>query len=125
MQEMDCNFIDHEYTDHIVCPYCGHEDIDSWEIQPSEEDLGLIECCACGKHFYAQRIITIEYSTEKAKYGTCKHCGGSDVPIEDYHSCIGEYKDLCPKCGYKEKRKLEIEYCEKLSRKTRMEGGHE
>ena len=23
----------HEYTQNITCPYCGYEDIDSWEVQ--------------------------------------------------------------------------------------------
>ena len=36
--------IDHEYTDEIVCPYCGYEFSDSFEISSEEEDLGLIEC---------------------------------------------------------------------------------
>lgn len=106
--------IDHEYTGNIVCPYCGYEDKDSWEEQPGEEDLGLTECGNCEKYFYAKRHITIEYSTEKATYGTCKHCGKENILIEDFHSCIGQYKDLCLKCGYKERRKLEMEYVKSL-----------
>ena len=102
--------IDHEYTKNIVCPYCGHEDKDSFEVEPDNEDLGLLECDDCGKHFYATRSITIDYCTEKATYGTCKHCGKENVPVEDYHSSCGSYEGLCTACGYKETRRLQIEY---------------
>ena len=56
---------DHEYTRNIVCPHCGYEDMDSWEVMSGEEDLGIIECGRCEKSFLASRIITIEYCTEK------------------------------------------------------------
>ena len=62
---MESEEIDHEYTDNIICPYCGAEDGDSWECMPDEEDLGHIECCECEKKFLAQRLITIKYSTSK------------------------------------------------------------
>ena len=29
--------IDHEYTREIVCPWCGYEFSDSWEIQGNDE----------------------------------------------------------------------------------------
>jgi transcription elongation factor Elf1 len=57
--------IDHEYTKNIVCPHCGKEDNDSWEVQPGEEDLGVIECGYCGEEFIASRIIDITYCTRK------------------------------------------------------------
>lgn len=106
--------IDHEYTSNMVCPYCGYEDIDSWEVYPSEEYLGLIDCKSCDKPFYAHRSITIDYRTEKANYGTCKCCGEEDVPLESLRSSIGSYEDLCLSCGYKEKHRLEIAYIEGL-----------
>ena len=59
------NEIDHGYTDEIVCPYCGAKELDSWEVCPGEEDIGNIECGTCEKTFFAQRIITIQYSTYK------------------------------------------------------------
>lgn len=99
--------IDHECTVNIVCPYCGNEDRDSWEVSPGEEDLGLIDC-DCGKSFYATRNITITYSTYKANYGTCKYCSSEDVPIENYSSSIGEYKELCAECGYKKKQRKRV-----------------
>jgi transcription elongation factor Elf1 len=58
---------DHEYTRNIVCPYCGYEDQDSWEVMPREEDLGVIECGMCGEEFEAERDVNITYSTYKLK----------------------------------------------------------
>lgn len=28
--------IDHDDTTNIVCPYCGYEDYDSWEVSPGQ-----------------------------------------------------------------------------------------
>lgn len=53
--------IHHEYTNEIVCPYCGEEHGDSWE----RNDEGMDICQNCGKEFAYSRIITVEYSTEK------------------------------------------------------------
>jgi len=108
--------IDHKYTNNIICPYCGYEDFNSWEVESGDEDLGLLECSNCEKSFYAQRHIIIEYSTEKPTYGTCKHCGKENVVIEDYYSNIGKYENLCVECGYKEKRRLNMEYFDMLNR---------
>ena len=73
--------IDHEYTCNIVCPYCGSEDKDGWELLPDGEDLGLIACGDCGKEFYVTRNIRITYSTQQARYGICRKCGKADTPI--------------------------------------------
>lgn len=54
--------IDHEYTDEIVCPYCGSEHTDSWEYEP---DMNVIDCWECGREFQYERHISIMYSTEK------------------------------------------------------------
>ncbi len=61
--------IDHEHTDLIVCPYCGHKDHDSWEIDfgPWMEGEELVDCGACEKIFRASRSVTVHYSTEKTK----------------------------------------------------------
>jgi len=57
--------IDHTYTKNIVCPYCGKENKNSWEVALGEEDMGIIDCGYCGEEFFASRIISIEYCTEK------------------------------------------------------------
>jgi transcription elongation factor Elf1 len=57
--------IKHRYTRNMVCPYCGHENMNSWDYMSGEEDLGEVECGECGKDYEAQRIVTVEYKTEK------------------------------------------------------------
>ena len=107
--------IDHECTNEIVCPYCGNEFSDSWEYSSSDEQIGLIECGECEKSFYANRNITITYSTEKARYGTCKGCKSKKTIIEDYNSSIGRYKDLCARCGREEEIRLGQEYINNIN----------
>ena len=94
--------IKHKYTKEIVCPYCGYEFSDSWDYSSDLEDIGLIDCENCDKSFYANRIVTIDYSTEKANYGTCKKCGAENVVIESRAFSHGSYTDLCIECGDKE-----------------------
>ena len=54
--------IDHEYTDDIVCPYCGYTHRDSWELGA---DYGDHDCGSCGKIFLYERDIVVSYSTSK------------------------------------------------------------
>ena len=56
------NEIDSEYTDEIVCPYCGNVHADSWEV---DGDDGEYDCCECGKTFWYTRNISVDYSTKK------------------------------------------------------------
>ena len=120
LERKNNRMIKHEYTRNIVCPYCGYEDINSWEEKLNEEFSGLIECGSCDKCFYVERHITVKYSTEKARYGTCQHCAGKDVLIGDHRFTIGTYEDLCTECGYKEEQRLRIKYMEDSER----EGGY-
>lgn len=61
------NKTDHEYTNEIVCPYCGLEKQDSWQYHDDNYDgyIGIIECGECGKMFHAERYIEITYITSK------------------------------------------------------------
>ena len=59
--------IDHEFTDEIVCPYCGYKSRDSWELP----DDGIEECEVCYKEFTFDRNVTVDYST--ARICTCDH----------------------------------------------------
>ena len=56
---------DTEYTDQPICPYCGHQVRDAWEIGfgPTCEGETDIECCDCGREFTVSRRCTITYST--------------------------------------------------------------
>lgn len=61
---------DTDYTDDIICPYCGHKDRDSWEV-----DFGGMEgdtdvnCGACGEEFHASRSVSVSYSSWKKEEG--------------------------------------------------------
>jgi len=64
--------IKHDRTREIVCPYCGWEESGSWEIDPGEEDLGVIECGYCWKQFDAIRNVSVTYTTLKIEKGLVK-----------------------------------------------------
>lgn len=55
---------DKDYTDNIMCPYCGYEDYDSWEEEDDEEQC---ECGNCGSIFSYQRKVTVEYCSQPVK----------------------------------------------------------
>lgn len=57
--------IDHEYTDETVCPYCGHEGSESYELGSRNDEDGITDCGECSKEFYWSRSTTIKYSTSK------------------------------------------------------------
>jgi len=91
--------IEHEYTSEIICPWCGIEYINSWEVETDLEDWGLQRCENCEHEFYAMRYVTVEYSTRKATYGTCLACSNANVVIETgYDMYAGKYAELCGKC---------------------------
>lgn len=56
------SFIETECTRNITCPYCGWEDVDSWEAGDSDDEC---ECAHCGETFSYERIITVEYTSWK------------------------------------------------------------
>ena len=65
-----------KYTQNIVCPCCGYEDMDSWE---ADFGLGLggeeeLQCGSCGEMFMANRDVEVTYSTWKK--GDCHACDG-------------------------------------------------
>jgi DNA-directed RNA polymerase subunit RPC12/RpoP len=57
---MDC--IDHEFTDEIVCPYCGYEEQDSRELDNHED---VQKCPVCKSKYHWTRDVQITYVTEK------------------------------------------------------------
>lgn len=54
--------IDTEYTNNIICPYCGNEDTESYEYHNND---GETNCNYCGEEFYYRRDIEITYCTRK------------------------------------------------------------
>lgn len=98
------NSIDHEYTNNLICPWCGSEDMESWEIEPDLEELGIVKCDECEKDFYGFRCITIEYVTKKVEYGTCDSCGAKDIALPKSFEWWGKYDDKCQECLAKIKK---------------------
>jgi hypothetical protein len=58
----DAPEIDHNCTDHAVCPHCGHEHRDDWEWQGEE---GTHECDDCGEPFKWYAEVSRTWDTEK------------------------------------------------------------
>ncbi len=79
------NKIDHEYTDEIVCPYCGESDNESYEY--ADPDCGETECGFCERSFNYSVHISIEYSTET----DCSTEGKFHVWLGPYR--VFEYED--------------------------------
>jgi predicted RNA-binding Zn-ribbon protein involved in translation (DUF1610 family) len=52
--------IDHTLTRLAICPYCGYEHPDSWEIQES----GLMDCESCEKEFHVEKQVEVSYTTK-------------------------------------------------------------
>lgn len=53
------------YAKNVTCPYCGHVDTDSWELDfglSSDEEI-LAECGACEETFKVARTIEVTYSS--------------------------------------------------------------
>ncbi|MGB5217370.1 MAG: hypothetical protein WBN66_03630 [Smithella sp.] len=57
--------IDTDYTREVVCPFCGYEFGDSWEIDfgPCMEGDTEVTCGGCEKDFPVSRHIEITYSS--------------------------------------------------------------
>lgn len=55
--------IEHSYTDELVCPYCGYEYSNSWELDDDDE----LVCPECLKIFIYYREITYHYVSAKTK----------------------------------------------------------
>ncbi len=54
---------DTDYTDGIICPYCGHEQGDPQEYHDS--DGKEVECNDCEKKFTLSIHFSVDYSTTK------------------------------------------------------------
>lgn len=55
--------IEHEYTDELICPYCGHENKTEYDAPDYETE----ECNKCGEEFKYDHYIEITYTTYKIK----------------------------------------------------------
>ena len=59
---------DTEHSDFPICPKCGHEEFDAWEIRlgPGIEGDGETDCGGCGYTMLISRHCSVTYTT-KAK----------------------------------------------------------
>lgn len=54
-------------NDEAVCPYCDHEESDSWEISANVNDEWVqVECGNCSKTYLMERVTSVAYTTERA-----------------------------------------------------------
>lgn len=58
-----------ERTDNIICPYCGYEDRDSWEVDfgPGFDGDTTVVCGSCEQEFHASRMVDVCYTTKRLK----------------------------------------------------------
>lgn len=61
--------MNHEYTMNIVCPYCGYEFEDSFDLSGNMDDGDIEECICeeCGKDFEYTLNVDVTYSTSKTR----------------------------------------------------------
>jgi len=61
-----------QFKSNITCPYCGYEDMGSWESFDDEDE----EICGnCGSTFSYERIVTVEYTSHPVKKAECVKLG--------------------------------------------------
>ena len=58
--ELDLNPDSKDYTNNLTCPYCGNEDIDSWELSDNEDEH---KCGRCRAIISYQRVVTVVYNS--------------------------------------------------------------
>jgi hypothetical protein len=81
--EFDCS-----YKDEMVCPHCGEEQSDSWELEPDDE-CGEVTCQSCDKEF----CVTVD---RKTTYSTSCKEGEHEFVVDNWHidDCMS-----CKRCG--------------------------
>ena len=83
--EYDC-----DYRDNIICPYCGHEHSDNFEMVDLDEECDTASCHECGKEFNVTIIKSIDYSTS---------CMDGEHDMVDDTDHIADCQ-RCKRCGY-------------------------
>jgi predicted RNA-binding Zn-ribbon protein involved in translation (DUF1610 family) len=60
--------MDTELTDKPICPHCGFEEPDAWEMDFGfgVEGEGEFECGKCGKPYICTKSVVISYTTKAA-----------------------------------------------------------
>ena len=55
------------YGDNIICPHCGYEFADSWEIGMNDDGDFEVECHGCQREFVTTRTTTVSYSSRSVE----------------------------------------------------------
>ena len=85
---------DTSYTEELVCPYCGYEHSDSWEIGDSENSS---TCNNCDKNFKFDQQISRTFST----YPTCQP--GDEHKFNEWQHYLGKrWTRYCTICSARE-----------------------
>jgi hypothetical protein len=64
-------------TSQPVCPFCGYEEADAWQMlfgEGMESDTSH-DCGRCGEEYLCTREIVLYYTTEKPKAPNVALCG--------------------------------------------------
>ena len=86
--------IDTDYTEDIVCPWCGYKHEESWEFDDDGDD----ECANCGQPFFYSREVTVTYSTHRVNIDNCPRCGNKEK-LTKYRKHIHHYTYVCERCN--------------------------
>lgn len=60
------------YTNHTVrpiCPYCGSEERDAWELNLSDGETTIISCGRCDEDYEIECHVDVSYSTKQVIIG--------------------------------------------------------
>ncbi|OKP95077.1 hypothetical protein [Paenibacillus sp. P46E] len=55
---------DEECGDELICPYCGHEQGDAWELSADSDKM---ECGSCGSEIEYEREYSVSYTVKPVK----------------------------------------------------------
>lgn len=88
-EEIDCS-----NTSELVCPYCGYEHQDSWEIGSGEDSF---TCNECNKDFKFEQETTRTFSS----YKSCQP-GDAHKFTEWKHYLDDRWTRYCTSCSLRE-----------------------
>lgn len=65
-----------------ICPYCGTEQSDAWELRLEKDgDEKEIDCISCGLPFTVKLDLTVQYSTSPLKEKVLAICKDEGIEI--------------------------------------------
>ena len=54
-----------KYENNVICPYCGYEEKDSWELSGEDSVEETTDCSDCGQEFFYTRSIEVTYCSRQ------------------------------------------------------------